>query len=1011
MAVVKPTIFLLCVRRGVFYYQGMERTREVAVFGRGREIPVRRQSSEISLPKRIAYGAWDGTKQFLAANSPEAWGNRILTIIGTKIIPKLTPDQQLWVLQHASGIEDAAMYMGAGITAAEIALAVVAAEKGMRALFPTAKLPVEARARERRAATVSAGRENGFGFIQDMITRTEAVRDPGVKEQLAAVAATLLVAGVDPTARDISMGLMSKKDRSRAMGRFERQFIDAFHQDITRADGSKVSDDYVKRRFFDWMNVLRTEDVPGHRFPEMQNWVVGHELALETALDRARTRIRKAGRRQRRQLRKQDARDMKHALEAQNVMRIKIRAQDRMSRMRDTHNRKPIQGERLRPVAWASKGQHPADRETDARIGSIKRQQDRAFMQRTVAALRGHLDPSEVRRVTDAIMRLTDMDDPIRIDAETLDALRRAASGGRMQDVYAGIRPVFMRVMGGTVRDGVAIDDARLRETFDAYVAAGAPGMRRILRVAGVSMPPPPGKPAVYETKRVVSVPETAPRKRRTRHGRYMEHVSRALEGDLDPTQREWVIRAVERMIDVSRPPVITEGTRWLLLDALENGRREEAVGILRNAFSRVMFDNDPNRHVLDFVSYDRAFDAYMDAGAPGMLRVLRVSGIPTGSAKNFLRTFRRVPDISHIPAPVRHDGVREFPGYQTMVDRLRATEPPHEVYERMEQRLAELRHQHNTVPREYRRQMAREIAEVWVDHAMPHLIDQPDVRLAFINRLEEEGFPGLPRMTVQGLQQYVSDHGRSDLPPRFIRRMLRRREEHRRRETELAHAPYRLPKMKEITFRRPQVTDPSPEELERRRLQSEDQRIENMIARHRKKRLRQQQRAARKAVVKAADEKIARLRELNKTPKQREAERLQLAARNRMLRKRQEEEITRRKVEKYNKLPKAVKIIARRRLEGDVLRVVENAELRELRERERQKQKAEKDREEHKRQADEQRKAKRARRMRTVRTHIAGIKHVLNFLAGIEDNKEARKYLFYRNKPRYQLPKDLQDQ
>lgn len=90
----------------------MERAMEVAVVSRGKE----------PLIKRVWYGV--GKSQ-----SPEAWGNRILNVIDSQIVPRLSPEQQQWAAAHQEPIRDAAMYAGVGITTAEIVGGVMALEK------------------------------------------------------------------------------------------------------------------------------------------------------------------------------------------------------------------------------------------------------------------------------------------------------------------------------------------------------------------------------------------------------------------------------------------------------------------------------------------------------------------------------------------------------------------------------------------------------------------------------------------------------------------------------------------------------------------------------------------------------------------------------------------------------------------------------------------------------------------------------------------------------------------
>ena len=130
-----------------------------------------RKPLQESLVKRVFYGAWDGTKKIIESQSPEAWGNRIIRVIDTKILPKLSPEQQQWAQKHQEFIRDAAMYAGVGITTAEIVGAVAL---GAKAIEP-AKRQLELVRARRLVQYVSSGPDviihpyTSFPFIEEKI--------------------------------------------------------------------------------------------------------------------------------------------------------------------------------------------------------------------------------------------------------------------------------------------------------------------------------------------------------------------------------------------------------------------------------------------------------------------------------------------------------------------------------------------------------------------------------------------------------------------------------------------------------------------------------------------------------------------------------------------------------------------------------------------------------------------------------------------------------------------------
>lgn len=107
----------------------MERTIDVAgVVGR-KEQPLVKEIKSEPLVKRMLYGAWDGTKKVVESQSPEAWSKRIMQVVDETVVPKLSLETQERYRKLRPKIADAAVFVGVGITTAEIVALTTAGAK------------------------------------------------------------------------------------------------------------------------------------------------------------------------------------------------------------------------------------------------------------------------------------------------------------------------------------------------------------------------------------------------------------------------------------------------------------------------------------------------------------------------------------------------------------------------------------------------------------------------------------------------------------------------------------------------------------------------------------------------------------------------------------------------------------------------------------------------------------------------------------------------------------------
>lgn len=78
--------------------------------------------------ERVLYGVG----KFVENQMPMAHSDRILSAINRHVIPKLNPEQMMWVRKHKDAIETASVVAGVGITATEITIATVLTVKAAR---------------------------------------------------------------------------------------------------------------------------------------------------------------------------------------------------------------------------------------------------------------------------------------------------------------------------------------------------------------------------------------------------------------------------------------------------------------------------------------------------------------------------------------------------------------------------------------------------------------------------------------------------------------------------------------------------------------------------------------------------------------------------------------------------------------------------------------------------------------------------------------------------------------
>lgn len=74
---------------------------------------------------------WYGVGKAVESQSSRAWNERIIKTINEKVLPKLTPEQLLWVSKHHKAIENTATATGIVISSAELMTVFLAAELGV----------------------------------------------------------------------------------------------------------------------------------------------------------------------------------------------------------------------------------------------------------------------------------------------------------------------------------------------------------------------------------------------------------------------------------------------------------------------------------------------------------------------------------------------------------------------------------------------------------------------------------------------------------------------------------------------------------------------------------------------------------------------------------------------------------------------------------------------------------------------------------------------------------------
>ena len=139
---------------------------------------------------------------------------------------------------------------------------------------------------------------------------------------------------------------------------------------------------------------------------------------------------------------------------------------------------------------------------------------------------------------------------------------------------------------------------------------------------------------------------------------------------------------------------------------------------------------------------------------------MLQVSGVPIGRAKHIVNLMRNNMHPHAGPSSdtfLEVDTPRELPGFNFVLKKMLDTSPPQEVYRQMRDAVRMLSQEGNQVSKAQRLDIERRIAGIWVDHAMPNLAKRSGARRAFLANLEQEGYPGMPRPTVQSLQEYLS--------------------------------------------------------------------------------------------------------------------------------------------------------------------------------------------------------------------------------------------------------------
>ncbi len=153
-------------------------------------------------------------------------------------------------------------------------------------------------------------------------------------------------------------------------------------------------------------------------------------------------------------------------------------------------------------------------------------------------------------------------------------------------------------------------------------------------------------------------------------------------------------------------------------------------------------------------------YDHWIQENAPGAKRVLQTSGVPIGRAKHLVGLMRSSlhPNVNiQSDIPLYPESGTDLPGFNYVLKKLQDTPPPIAVYDQMRDAVRLLARPGSGVSKEQRLDISRRLAELWADHAMPNLAKRPEARRAFLAQLEREGFPGMPRPTVQSMQEYLS--------------------------------------------------------------------------------------------------------------------------------------------------------------------------------------------------------------------------------------------------------------
>lgn len=261
-------------------------------------------------------------------------------------------------------------------------------------------------------------------------------------------------------------------------------------------------------------------------------------------------------------------------------------------------------------------------------------------------------------------------------------------------------------------------------------------------------------------------------------------------------------------------------------------------------------------------------YDHWMKGNAPGAKRVLQVSGVPIGRAKHLVGLMRGSlhPDVKIQPDITLHpeSGV-DLPGFNFVLKKMLDTPLPQEVYGQMREAVRVLSSRGSQISKEQRFDMERRIAGAWADHAMPNLAKNPEARRAFLTKLEQEGYPGMPRPTVQSLQEYLA---REYLPVSRVRRVIDQLNNDLSGIDTVTHhrkgkRAQNQPTASDLPAKAGAILSVNDEvQMQRSREQSERQREYNDYIRQLKSAVRRIKRDERKAIVADIDARLAPERE-----------------------------------------------------------------------------------------------------------------------------------------------------